>query len=44
MSIKELIGKFTSRIMAQIGKEKATGNISEEQMQGLEEFLKGQKL
>jgi hypothetical protein len=44
ISIKELIGKFTSRIMAQVGKEKATGNISEDQMKGLEEFLKNQKL
>lgn len=44
ISIKELIGRFTSRIMAQVGKEKATGNISEDQMKGLEEFLKNQKL
>jgi hypothetical protein len=44
ISIKELIGKFTSRIMAQIGKEKATGNVTEDQMKGLEEFLKNQKL
>jgi len=44
VSIKELIGKFTSRIMAQVSKEKATGNVTEDQMKGLEEFLKNQKL
>ena len=30
--------------MAQLGKDKATGNISEDQMKGLEEFLKNQKI
>jgi hypothetical protein len=44
MSIKELVARFTSKIMAQLGKEKLSGNISEEQMTGLEEFLKSQKL
>ena len=44
MSIKELVARFTSKIMSQLGKEKMTGNISEEQMSGLEEFLKNQKL
>ena len=30
--------------MSQLGKDKATGNISEDQMKSLEEFLKSQKL
>jgi len=44
LSMKDLIARFTSKIMAQMGKEKMSGNISEEQMNGLEEFLKSQKL
>ena len=44
ISIKEIIAKFTSRIMSQIGKDKANGNLSEDQMAGLEEFLKNQKI
>ena len=44
ISVKEIISRFTSRIMSQIGKEKATGNLSEDQMKSLEEFLKNQKI
>lgn len=44
ISIKEIISKFTSRIMSQLGKDKANGNISEDQMKSLEEFLKNQKI
>ena len=44
ISIKDLLAKFTSRLMSQLGKDKATGNISEDQMKGLEEFLKNQKI
>ena len=44
ISIKDLLSKFTSRLMSQLGKDKATGNISEDQMKGLEEFLKNQKI
>jgi len=44
ISIKEIIGKFTSRIMSQIGKDKAAGNLSQDQMNSLEEFLKNQKI
>jgi len=44
ISVKELISKFTSRMMSQIGKDKAKGNISDEQMKSLESFLQNQKL
>jgi hypothetical protein len=44
ISVKEIISKFTSRIMSQLGKDKANGNISEDQMKSLEEFLKNQKI
>lgn len=44
ISIRDIISKFTSRIMSQIGKDKANGNLSEDQMKGLEEFLKNQKI
>jgi len=44
ISIKDIISKFTSRIMSQIGKDKANGNLSEDQMKSLEEFLKNQKI
>jgi len=44
ISIKEIISRFTSRIMSQIGVEKAQGNLSTEQLSGLEEFLKNQKI
>ena len=44
ISIKELIGRFTSRMMSQIGKDKAKGNITDEQMKSLESFLQNQKL
>jgi hypothetical protein len=44
LSVKELLAKFTSRLMTQLGRDKATGNITEDQMNGLEEFLKNQKL
>jgi len=44
ISVKEIISRFTSRIMSQIGREKATGNLSEDQMKSLEEFLKNQKI
>ena len=44
ISIKDIISKFTSRIMSQIGRDKASGNLSEDQMKGLEEFLKNQKI
>ena len=44
ISVKDLLAKFTSRLMSQLGKDKATGNISEDQMKGLEEFLKNQKI
>ena len=44
ISVKEIITKFTSRIMSQLGKDKANGNISEDQMKSLEEFLKNQKI
>jgi len=44
ISIKDLLAKFTSRLMSQLGKDKAMGNISEDQMKGLEEFLKNQKI
>ena len=30
--------------MSQIGRDKAAGNLSEDQMAGLEEFLKNQKI
>ena len=44
ISIKDIISKFTSRIMSQIGKDRANGNLSEDQMKGLEDFLKNQKI
>jgi hypothetical protein len=44
ISVKELITKFTSRMMSQIGRDKAKGNISDEQMKSLESFLQNQKL
>jgi len=44
ISIKELLAKFTSKLMSQIGMDKATGNISEDQMKSLEEFLKNQTI
>jgi len=44
ISIKELMGRFTSRMMSQIGKDRAKGNISDEQMKSLESFLENQKL
>ena len=44
ISVKELIGRFTSRMMSQIGKDKAKGNITDEQMKSLESFLQNQKL
>ena len=44
ISVKDIIAKFTSRIMSQIGRDKANGNLSEDQMKGLEEFLKNQKI
>jgi hypothetical protein len=44
ISIKDLIGRFTSRMMSQIGKDKAKGNITDEQMKSLESFLQNQKL
>lgn len=44
ISVKDIISKFTSRLMSQIGRDKANGNISEDQMKSLEEFLKNQKL
>jgi len=44
ISVKEIIAKFTSRIMSQIGMDKANGNISEDQMKSLEEFLQNQKI
>jgi DNA-binding MarR family transcriptional regulator len=44
ISIKEIIARFTSRIMSQVGIQKATGNLSQEQLTGLEEFLKNQKI
>lgn len=44
MSIKDLIAKFTAKVMSQMGKEKLSGNITEDQMNSLEEFLKSQKL
>jgi len=44
ISVKDIISKFTSRIMSQIGRDKANGNLSEDQMKSLEEFLKNQKI
>jgi hypothetical protein len=44
ISIKDLISRFTSRMMSQIGKDKAKGNITDEQMKSLESFLQNQKL
>lgn len=44
ISIKEIISKFTSRIMSQLGKDKANGNLSEDQMKSLEEFMRNQKI
>ena len=44
ISVKELIGRFTSRMMSQIGKDKAKGNITDDQMKSLESFLQNQKL
>lgn len=44
ISIRDIISKFTSRIMSQIGRDKANGNLSEDQMKSLEEFLKNQKI
>jgi uncharacterized coiled-coil protein SlyX len=44
ISVKEIIARFTSRIMAQVGLQKATGNLSQEQLTGLEDFLKNQKI
>jgi len=44
ISIKEIISRFTSRIMSQIGVEKAQGNLTSEQLSGLEDFLKNQKI
>ena len=44
ISIKEIVARFTSRIMAQVGVQRATGNLSQEQLTGLEEFLKNQKI
>jgi hypothetical protein len=44
ISIKDIISKFTSRIMSQIGRDKANGNLSDDQMKSLEEFLKNQKI
>jgi hypothetical protein len=44
VSIRDIISKFTSRIMSQIGRDKASGNLSDDQMKGLEEFLKNQKI
>ena len=44
VSVKDIISKFTSRIMSQIGRDKANGSISDDQMKSLEEFLKNQKL
>ena len=44
ISVKDLINKFTSRIMSQIGREKAVGSISDEQMKSLEDFLQNQKI
>ena len=44
ISIKEIVARFTSRIMSQIGLQKATGNLSQEQLTGLEDFLKNQKI
>jgi hypothetical protein len=44
ISIKEIVARFTSRIMSQIGLQKATGNLSQEQLSGLEDFLKNQKI
>jgi hypothetical protein len=44
ISIKEIVARFTSRIMSQVGIQKATGNLSQEQLTGLEQFLKNQKI
>jgi len=44
ISVKEIISRFTSRIMTQVGLQKATGNLSQDQLTGLEEFLKSQKI
>jgi hypothetical protein len=44
ISVRDIITKFTSRIMSQIGKDRATGNISDDQMKSLEDFLKNQKI
>jgi hypothetical protein len=44
ISVKEIIARFTSRIMSQVGLQKATGNLSQEQLTGLEDFLKNQKI
>jgi hypothetical protein len=44
LSVKELISRFTARMMSQLGKDRATGNITDEQMKGLEDFLRNQKI
>ena len=44
ISIKEVISRLTSKIMTQLGKDKAHGNISPDQMSDIEEFLKNQKI
>ncbi len=44
IQIKDLMNKFMSRLMTQMGKDKANGTVSEEQMKNLEEFLKNQKI
>jgi len=44
ISIRDIISKFTSRIMSQIGRDKAAGNLNEDQMKSLEDFLKNQKI
>jgi len=44
ISIKDVISKLTSKVMSQLGRDKAHGNISADQMSDIEEFLKNQKI